>query len=145
MTLVTRAAVATQPPPPENLVTQLKHLVLSHHGHREYGSPVEPRTPEALLLHEIDMIDSGINQLHTHVEQHREGRQSDEHWTSYHRALETDIYAGPESTPDWAAPLAPELDEASGPGTPEPGGVGGSDAGSGDSDDSSETIDLFDD
>lgn len=143
--LVTATADAMQSPPPEELVSQLKHLVLSHHGHREFGAPVEPRTPEAMLLHEIDMIDSGMNQFHGHVEQHREGRQSDEDWTSYHRSLETDIYAGPESTPDWAAPLDPELDASSGPGAPEPGDTGSSDAGSGDSGDDSKTMDLFDD
>jgi 3'-5' exoribonuclease len=36
----------------------LLHLVLSHHGQNEWGSPVTPKTPEAILLHQIDMIDS---------------------------------------------------------------------------------------
>jgi 3'-5' exoribonuclease len=37
---------------------QLIHLVASHHGKVEWGAPVEPKTIEAVLLHQIDMIDS---------------------------------------------------------------------------------------
>ena len=37
---------------------QLVHLVASHHGKEEWGSPVKPATLEAILLHQIDMIDS---------------------------------------------------------------------------------------
>lgn len=41
----------------------LEHLVLSHQGKREYGTPVEPMTLEALVLHFIDDLDSKINQF----------------------------------------------------------------------------------
>ena len=37
---------------------QLVHLVSSHHGSLEFGSPVVPQTLEAVLLHQLDMIDS---------------------------------------------------------------------------------------
>lgn len=40
---------------------RLHHLILSHHGTREWGSPVEPQTPEARLLHYIDMLDSKMD------------------------------------------------------------------------------------
>jgi len=141
--LVTAVADRMAPPPPDDLVTQLKHLVLSHHGHREYGSPVEPQTPEAMLLHEIDMIDSGVNQFHSHVEDHRSGESCDDDWTDYHRALETDIYAGPESPPEWADPREPDLDDSSGPGSrPSAGPTAGREDREKDGD--SETIDLFD-
>lgn len=142
--LVGAVADELQPAPPEHLITQLKHLVLSHHGHNEYGSPVEPRTPEALLLHQIDMMDSGLNQFHSHIEEHREGQRSEEDWTSYDRSLETDIYAGPESAPDWASPLDPSLEDSSGPGGAEPRGSGGAEDAADEPEDS-ETIDLFDD
>ena len=36
----------------------LEHMILSHHGSLEFGSPVMPSTREALLLSEIDMLDS---------------------------------------------------------------------------------------
>lgn len=48
---------------PENLRLHLEHLVLSHQGRRAYGSPVEPNTPEAFLLHAIDDLDSKLHQL----------------------------------------------------------------------------------
>lgn len=41
-----------------NLVTELKHIVLSHHGELEWGSNVTPRTPEAQIIHYIDQIDA---------------------------------------------------------------------------------------
>lgn len=42
-------------------VTLLQHMILSHHGKQEYGSPVMPSTLEAELLHQIDNMDSKIN------------------------------------------------------------------------------------
>jgi 3'-5' exoribonuclease len=46
-----------------DLQLHLEHLVLSHQGRKEYSSPVEPMTPEALVLHFIDDLDSKVNQL----------------------------------------------------------------------------------
>ena len=40
----------------------LKHMIASHHGIGEYGSPVVPKCPEAMVLHHIDMIDSRVQQ-----------------------------------------------------------------------------------
>jgi 3'-5' exoribonuclease len=51
----------------------IAHLILSHHGQNEWGSPVEPKTPEAVLLHHIDMIDAGIEKLRNC---YREGKPS---------------------------------------------------------------------
>jgi 3'-5' exoribonuclease len=48
---------------PEDLKLHLEHLVLSHQGKREYGSPTEPSTPEAFVLAFIDDFDSKLNQL----------------------------------------------------------------------------------
>jgi 3'-5' exoribonuclease len=45
---------------PADLLLQLEHLVLSHQGRKEFASPVEPMTPEALVLHSIDDIDSKL-------------------------------------------------------------------------------------
>ena len=41
----------------------LIHLILSHHGTKEYGSPVTPRTPEAWLLHYIDIMDAHMEMV----------------------------------------------------------------------------------
>ena len=48
---------------PEADLVALEHLVLSHQGRLEYGSPTEPRTAEALALHMIDNLDSKLAQL----------------------------------------------------------------------------------
>jgi 3'-5' exoribonuclease len=48
---------------PEDLELHLEHLVLSHQGKREFAAPVEPMTPEALVLHFVDDLDSKLNQL----------------------------------------------------------------------------------
>ena len=48
---------------PADLRLLLEHMVLSHQGKKEFASPVEPMTPEALALHFIDDLDSKINQL----------------------------------------------------------------------------------
>jgi len=48
---------------PKELALRVKHLVVSHHGDFEKGAPVLPITPEALLLHQIDMMDSQMNSL----------------------------------------------------------------------------------
>ena len=49
-----------EPFPPE-LLLRLKHLILSHHGEPEFGSPKVPMTPEAIALHAIDLLDSRIH------------------------------------------------------------------------------------
>lgn len=43
----------------------LCHLILSHHGKKEWGSPVEPMTPEAVFLHQIDLMDSRMDKALT--------------------------------------------------------------------------------
>ncbi len=48
---------------PDDLRTQLEHLVVSHHGSREFGSPVEPMTIEAFILATADDLDAKINQV----------------------------------------------------------------------------------
>ncbi|MFP3940315.1 MAG: HD domain-containing protein [Thermoanaerobaculia bacterium] len=58
-----RECCAEVPDVPEDLQLHLEHLVLSHQGKREYGTPVEPMTLEALVLHFIDDLDSKINQF----------------------------------------------------------------------------------
>lgn len=42
------------------IVSLLQHLVLSHHGQLEWGSPVKPQLPEAVALHHIDLIDAKL-------------------------------------------------------------------------------------
>lgn len=54
----------------------LSHCVLSHHGQLEYGSPVVPKTREAILLNQIDLIDSRMGQIVSAEEKIEEGEFS---------------------------------------------------------------------
>ena len=70
---------------PEPLLTQLQHLVLSHHGRQEFGSPIVPMTAEALLLSFIDDMDAKMNL----VQQLRRKINSKQmQWSEYQRSLE---------------------------------------------------------
>ncbi|MFQ5888287.1 MAG: 3'-5' exoribonuclease YhaM family protein, partial [Candidatus Hydrothermarchaeales archaeon] len=48
---------------PENLRLKLLHMVVSHHGRLEYGSPVSPKFPEAVALHHADFQDSNVKNI----------------------------------------------------------------------------------
>jgi 3'-5' exoribonuclease len=78
---------------PEDQVLLLKHLIVSHHGTREFGSPEPPKTIEAVLLNYIDEIDSKINGIRDFIA----SEDPDETWTSYHRLLERHFYKGKKS------------------------------------------------
>jgi 3'-5' exoribonuclease len=50
----------TLEPPSDHVRLHLIHLILSHHGQLEFGSPVLPKTPEAMALHFVDNIDAKL-------------------------------------------------------------------------------------
>ncbi|MBW2450389.1 MAG: HD domain-containing protein [Deltaproteobacteria bacterium] len=75
---------------PEDQMLLLKHLMVSHHGTREFGSPEPPKTIEAVLLNYIDEIDSKVNAIRDFIA----SEDPDETWTSYHRLLERHFYKG---------------------------------------------------
>ena len=80
---------------PEEKVTLLKHMIISHHGSREFGSPEPPKTLEAVLLNYIDEMDSKINSIRDYIA----STAPDEMWTAYHRLLERHFYrSGTTST-----------------------------------------------
>lgn len=72
----------TIPDFPRQLAMLVKHLLLSHHGQYEYGSPKRPKILEAVILNFLDDLDSKINGVQAHIE--RES-VNDNPWTSYHR------------------------------------------------------------
>jgi 3'-5' exoribonuclease len=65
-----RERCAAIPELPAGLQLHLEHLVLSHQGQLEYGSPVQPMTAEALALHFIDNLDSKLAQLRRAAAEH---------------------------------------------------------------------------
>ncbi len=70
---------------PPKLKILLEHLILSHHGELEFGSPKVPLFPEALLLHHLDNLDSKMECMRSLIEKDRlyEGC-----WTSFSSTLE---------------------------------------------------------
>lgn len=55
---------------------ELMHIVLSHHGELEYGSPVKPATPEAYVVHNADMLSSKLNAMHQELNEMTEPFQN---------------------------------------------------------------------
>ncbi len=70
-------------------IMALKHMVLSHHGQREFGASVLPMTPEALILHLIDDIDAKMNFLQGLAGEIQERGPS---WSPYQRLFERFFY-----------------------------------------------------
>ena len=79
-------------PLPDDLVLRLKHMIVSHHGSQEFGSPTVPMTLEAIALHHLDNLDAKIH----HFEQLlRDDANVDSHWTQYHPNIGRKLYKGP--------------------------------------------------
>ena len=66
MLMVEKAAVEIGGVPEADL-RHLIHLIASHHGTLEWGAPVVPKTLEAILLHQMDLLDSRIQGFFDHV------------------------------------------------------------------------------
>jgi 3'-5' exoribonuclease len=79
-----QAKIAQIPGFPNELKTLLEHLIISHHGQYEFGSPKLPMFPEALMLHYLDDLDSKMESMRAHFEREAE---SDSKWTSYNASL----------------------------------------------------------
>jgi 3'-5' exoribonuclease len=88
-----RDLIRARPGFPPGLAMELEHLILSHHGAKELGSPVEPMTIEAFLLATADDLDAKIHQIRRHVADD----ETDGPFTSYHRRLERVFLKPPRS------------------------------------------------
>jgi 3'-5' exoribonuclease len=75
---------------PDEQALLIKHMIVSHHGTRDFGSPEPPKTIEAVLLNYIDEIDSKVNGIREFIDREDPG----EKWTSFHRLLERFFYIG---------------------------------------------------
>ena len=75
--------------PPERKML-LTHMILSHHGELEYGSPRRPKTLEAILLHFVENMDAKSNAFTEAMEDLREGAR----WTEYNRMFERYLFSG---------------------------------------------------
>ena len=72
---------------PENKAVLLEHMLLSHHGQPDFGSPKYPMFPEAEVLSEMDMLDSRLYEMFSALEGIREGGFTERLWALDNRQL----------------------------------------------------------
>ena len=117
-----QAKLAGLPGFPGELKTMLEHLIISHHGQYEFGSPKLPMFPEALVLHYLDDLDSKMEAMRAQFE--REA-MLDGPWTSYNASLgrpllNTEKFLAPKTAaPGLAASEHPSAEERSSQPAPE--------------------------
>ncbi|MFM8534132.1 MAG: 3'-5' exoribonuclease YhaM family protein [Acidimicrobiia bacterium] len=75
---------------PLELRAQIEHLVASHHGIREHGSPVEPKSIEAFILASVDELDAKLNQVRKAIAED----PSDDEFTAWNKRLGRVLYKG---------------------------------------------------
>ena len=86
-------ACAVIPGFPDDLRSHIEHLIVSHHGSQEYGSPVEPMSVEAFILSMADDLDAKVHQIrHAAASDPSEGE-----FTSYQPRLGRVLWKGPRS------------------------------------------------
>ena len=73
---------------PPALRSLVEHMILSHHGKLEFGSPKVPQFPEALLLHYLDDMDSKMESMRALIES---DRQVEGCFTAYNVALDRSV------------------------------------------------------
>jgi 3'-5' exoribonuclease len=81
---------------PEELRNRVLHMLVSHHGALERGSPKPPMTLEATILHLIDHLDSQAHAIARVVGETR----SEDGWSEHVRLINRSIYRGPNATPE---------------------------------------------
>ncbi|NLN93528.1 MAG: HD domain-containing protein [Candidatus Hydrogenedens sp.] len=83
--------ISAQPAFPERLKMEVLHCMLAHHGSLENGSPVTPRSLEALVLHHIDNLNAQAAAFARII---RESRSKSQEWSDYIPIIERAIWAG---------------------------------------------------
>lgn len=92
--MVERALQDVMPEPDEHnrsLGRQLLHLLVSHHGIMEWGSPIEPLTVEGCILHHADNMDAETSKYISIIEEYSDSGES---WTPYNTSLKKSLYMG---------------------------------------------------
>ncbi|MBN1975669.1 MAG: HD domain-containing protein [Sedimentisphaerales bacterium] len=72
----------------QEIIDSLGHIIVSHHGEYEFGSPKLPAMPEAFMVYFIDDLDAKINMAESAIEE----EDGDENWTAWKNALQTRLY-----------------------------------------------------
>lgn len=74
---------------PQDVKLELEHMILSHHGKKEWGSPEIPRTMNAFALYYADLLSARMNQFSGVIQ---ESLENDQKWSDWNRFLERDIF-----------------------------------------------------
>jgi 3'-5' exoribonuclease len=122
-----QAKLAQVPDFPRELKILVEHLIISHHGEYEFGSPKLPMFPEALMLHYLDNLDSKMESMRAHFER---DAASEGAWTGYNSSLSRPLLnsakflekkqpavTAPDSGTSASSPDAPALLEIESPAT----------------------------
>ncbi len=72
----------------ETISDTLGHIILSHHGQYEFGSPKLPATAEAFMVNYLDDLDAKMNQVTAAID----NETSDSNWTAWQNSLQTRLY-----------------------------------------------------
>lgn len=72
---------------PEDLKNRLLHIILSHHGHKEFGSPRRPKIMEAFIVYHADHLDADIGGYSIALEENRSGND----WSDYVKNFERSV------------------------------------------------------
>lgn len=75
---------------PEEKRKTLIHIVLSHHGELQFGSPVTPKTREAILIWLCDNLDSKLDSFETNASTASKGSK----WTAFSKMFQSRLYLG---------------------------------------------------
>jgi 3'-5' exoribonuclease len=73
---------------PPDLLLKIEHLILSHHGIKEWGSPIEPMTFEANILHFADNMDAKAQMF----DEARRGAEENAEWSAFSKELSRHVY-----------------------------------------------------
>ncbi len=100
---IVREKIRAIPDFPDGLKDQIEHIILSHHGKLEFGSPKEPMFPEALVVHYLDDLDSKLGSMRSQYEAdaNRPGE-----WTGRNPALRRELLKILTGSADIASPAS---------------------------------------
>ena len=72
----------------DDILNNLQHIILAHHGQYDFGSPKLPATSEAFMVSYLDNLDAKVNQVSGRIE----NDPGDSNWTGYVKSLESRLY-----------------------------------------------------
>jgi len=88
---------------PAELKILIEHMIISHHGQYEFGSPKLPMFPEALMLHYLDDLDSKMEAMRAHMQRESELEGP---WTSYNASMGRPLFDSTKFLQEGKAPTA---------------------------------------